>query len=255
MELYKTQKIEENITEENYQAEFNISSAQLSIEPVSRIENNAVNVFPITNTANNQNEKSLFNLKILVVEDDAINQKIARTFLEELGYQIDIAENGKQAVDFFKKNNYGAILMDIDMPIMNGINASRAIRRQEIGERTPIIALTTNPKADIEGKCLIAGMDAVATKPITMTELKQLLVRWYNPEKVGQNNNQENLTVTQQYLEEILSRTGYNITQIANESGIPKTTLIKLYQGIRKRPQKETFMRLLQFYLKIVRGN
>ncbi len=107
--------------------------------------------------------------KILVAEDNPINQKLIRTILEQQGYLVTTANNGQIAVDLYEENQYDAVLMDIDMPVMDGISATRVIK--EIDQRdsrpfTPIIALTARALAGDREKILSAGLDAHLSKPV-----------------------------------------------------------------------------------------
>lgn len=111
--------------------------------------------------------------KILVVEDNLLNQKVARIFLEDMGYGVDIAANGQQALDKFS-TEYAAILMDIGLPDMDGCNVCIAIRQLDHGKQVPIIALTASGEY-FKSKCLAVGMNFYLTKPIIIDELKQLL--------------------------------------------------------------------------------
>ncbi len=104
-------------------------------------------------------------VKILVAEDNTVNQIVIGEMLKANGYEIDIVSNGREAVDSVKSRSYDAVLMDCQMPEMDGYEATRILRKEE-GERLPIIALTANANADDCRKCLDAGMDAYCGKPI-----------------------------------------------------------------------------------------
>ncbi len=111
-------------------------------------------------------------LKILLAEDNKINQKFAIALLEKAGHSVDIAENGLQAVDAVKRNDYDIVLMDIQMPELDGIGATAEIRELSAPKRNiPIIALTANAMAGAEQQYLAAGMDAYVSKPILAVEL------------------------------------------------------------------------------------
>lgn len=126
-------------------------------------------------------------MRILVAEDNEVNQLLIRELLELQGIQVEIAGNGKEAVDMVKANGYDLCLMDIHMPVMSGIEATRAIRR-EVSEDFPIIALSAAVmREDIE-KGYEAGMNDYLHKPIEMDKLKKAIVKWQskNKEKVLQ---------------------------------------------------------------------
>lgn len=109
------------------------------------------------------------NKKILLVEDNELNFEIAKTVLEEAGFIIDGASNGKEAVDKATNNTYDVILMDIQMPIMDGYEATKELRR--LGNRTPIIAMTANAFSEDKKKAKEVGMDAYISKPIDVKTL------------------------------------------------------------------------------------
>ena len=104
---------------------------------------------------------------ILLVEDNKINQKIVILSLEKLVKNIDIANNGKEALDKFGTSNYDVILMDIQMPVMDGFLATKKIREIEASTNsfTPIIAITANAMSGDRETCLAAGMDEYISKP------------------------------------------------------------------------------------------
>nr|NQU92195.1 response regulator [Bacteroidota bacterium] len=129
-------------------------------------------------------EKLEKDLSVLLVEDNKINQKIAIFNLKKAGYLVDLAENGKDAVEKFESGNYDLILMDILMPIMNGFKATEKIRAIEsksdgagkkINNRIPIVALTANAMKGDREACLAAGMDGYISKPFKQAELVELL--------------------------------------------------------------------------------
>lgn len=117
--------------------------------------------------------------RILVADDNEINQVVACKFLQKLGYEVEVARNGREAVEAASRTPYDAILMDCEMPELNGYDATRAIRQREMGRenRIPVIALTGHASADDERVCLNAGMDAVLTKPVTLPALRGTLDR------------------------------------------------------------------------------
>ncbi|MFZ4462332.1 MAG: response regulator [Bacteroidales bacterium] len=113
-------------------------------------------------------------LKVLIVEDNELNQKFALALVHKFGYLSDVAENGLVALDLFKKNTYDLILMDIQMPEMNGIEATKEIRKLEGMNnlvRTPIIAVTAFAMEHDRRNCIDAGMDEFLTKPYKPSDL------------------------------------------------------------------------------------
>lgn len=117
-------------------------------------------------------------LKVLVVEDNKVNQQLALRFLERLGQKADVAENGAEAVEAASQKPYDVILMDMQMPVMNGIEAAKAIRAGHGPNRTaPIIAMTANASDEDRDACRDAGMDGFEPKPITLARLHGVLAR------------------------------------------------------------------------------
>ncbi len=118
--------------------------------------------------------------KLLLVEDNKINQLVAGKLLEKFGYAYDIAENGIEAVDKASSNHYDAILMDCQMPVLDGFEATKRIRQSEQAKsaHTPIIGLTANALEGDREKCLACGMDDFTTKPIKLEELASKLNYW-----------------------------------------------------------------------------
>jgi PAS domain S-box-containing protein len=118
-------------------------------------------------------------LRILVVDDNEINQVVACKFLQKIGCHAEVARNGREALDSIAKVVYDAVLMDCEMPEMNGYEATQEIRRQEQNttNHLPIIALTGHASSEDEQKCRQAGMDDVVTKPMTLPTLRTKLER------------------------------------------------------------------------------
>jgi CheY-like chemotaxis protein len=125
-------------------------------------------------------ERSRHQLHILLAEDNVVNQKVAARLVERLGHSVQVAANGEQAIEACTKQKFDLILMDIQMPVMNGYDASRAIRASEQGtdRHVPIVALTAHAMKDDRGICLQAGMDDYLAKPIHPGELAAALERW-----------------------------------------------------------------------------
>ena len=118
-------------------------------------------------------------LRILLVEDNFLNQKFTKTALTKAGHNVDIAENGKVAVEKFTANSYDVILMDVQLPIMDGIEATRQIRtiEKQRGTHTPIIAVTAYALDRDKTRCLEAGMDLFLPKPFKPPQLFALIER------------------------------------------------------------------------------
>lgn len=117
------------------------------------------------------------NLKILLAEDNLVNQKVARHILNNLGYGADVAQNGLEALECLQKKAYDVILMDIQMPELDGLAATRRIRAEFPPERQPrIIAMTANAMPGDREECLRAGMNDYLSKPIVIADLQALLM-------------------------------------------------------------------------------
>jgi signal transduction histidine kinase/DNA-binding response OmpR family regulator len=116
-------------------------------------------------------------LRILVVEDMAVNQKVAKGMLRSLGHLVDIAEDGEAALAKVKSRPYDLIFMDMQMPRMNGLEATAAIRALESGKSVPIIAMTANVFATDRDTCLAGGMDDFVGKPINVPDLAAAIAR------------------------------------------------------------------------------
>ena len=116
--------------------------------------------------------------RVLLVEDNEINQEVAIGLLEDAAIHVDLAENGEIAVRMAQETDYDAVLMDMQMPVMDGIEATRAIRSDARFQDLPIIAMTANAMAADREKCLKAGMNDHIGKPIDPDELFSVLLRW-----------------------------------------------------------------------------
>jgi two-component system, sensor histidine kinase and response regulator len=132
-------------------------------------------------------------LKILLAEDNAINQKLAAILLQKAGYSVDSVENGLLAFERVKNGRYNAVLMDVQMPEMDGFEASRQIRAWEGGGRhIPIIAMTAHALKGDRELCLEAGMDDYVSKPLDPRVLMQILDRWTQTSRLTHLEKPEN---------------------------------------------------------------
>jgi CheY-like chemotaxis protein/HPt (histidine-containing phosphotransfer) domain-containing protein len=123
--------------------------------------------------------------RVLVVEDNPINQEVMTEILRELGYEADLADNGQRALELLEERSYPLILMDCQMPVLDGYQTTAEIRQREEGERrVPIIACTAHALAEERAKVLAAGMDDYISKPVSQQALADALERWW-PEDAG----------------------------------------------------------------------
>ncbi|HEX3028638.1 MAG TPA: CHASE4 domain-containing protein [Clostridia bacterium] len=117
---------------------------------------------------------------VLIVEDNPVNRKLAVMQFEKLGISVSIANNGQEAVDYLKANQCKLIFMDCQMPVMDGFEATKQIRKQEasLGRHTTIIAMTANAMQGDQEKCIASGMDDYISKPVNIQKLKEKLEKW-----------------------------------------------------------------------------
>ncbi len=132
-------------------------------------------------------------LRILLAEDNPTNQKLAVALLGQLGFRVDVAGNGLEVLDALERQTYDLVLMDMQMPEMDGLEATRGIRRQWPGKEGPrIVAMTANAMQGDRERCLAVGMDDYVSKPVRVDELVQALVRtgdalnaWVEPQEIS----------------------------------------------------------------------
>lgn len=136
-----------------------------------------------------------FNGTVLLVEDNPVNQQVASAMLARLGLQFILANNGQEAIELIKSNHFDLILMDCQMPIMDGYEATAAIRQlpEDYGKNLPIIALTANAMSDDRQKCLDAGMNDFLSKPYTMAQLESIFSRWLSTNNANLSSKQSPL--------------------------------------------------------------
>jgi CheY-like chemotaxis protein len=158
------------------------------IEPTGRHSAGSPPDKPLVTRHTLKETAALTRCRVLIVEDDEINQKIAVRMLEKLGCRADVAANGQEAVEAVSGTNYSLIFMDSQMPEMDGFQATALIRaseqsaalgrKKENGPHTPIIAMTANAMPGDKERCLSAGMDDYVSKPVTQHVLRAVLYRW-----------------------------------------------------------------------------
>jgi CheY-like chemotaxis protein len=140
------------------------------------VELGGAQVAPVPQSGGRSGARSA--LRVLLAEDNAVNQKLALRMLENLGYEADLAVNGLEALEALRRKEYDAVLMDVEMPEMDGLEAARCIHREWSGyERPRVIAMTANAMQGDREICLAAGMDDYVSKPIHRDELADALRR------------------------------------------------------------------------------
>jgi CheY-like chemotaxis protein len=120
-------------------------------------------------------------VRVLVVEDELINQMVCRQVLQKMGIEVAVAENGQQAIDAVTSDRFDLLLMDCQMPVMDGYLATRSIRATEQAQglpRLPIVALTAHAMRGDREACIEAGMDDYLSKPFEISDLQDKLQQW-----------------------------------------------------------------------------
>ncbi|MDQ5985713.1 MAG: Sensor histidine kinase RcsC [Syntrophus sp. SKADARSKE-3] len=178
---------------------------------------------------------------VLLVEDNEFNQQLASELLTDAGFVVDIAANGRKALEMIAGRTYDVVLMDMQMPVMDGVTATVEIRKQEAFRKLPIIAMTANVMAADIQKCQDAGMNDHIAKPIDPDELFSKLVKWVN---IGRTDKLPSDTAVPE------KAVAGNIVQEANTVGqddLPHIPGLDTEQGLKRVLGKK------DFYLKILR--
>jgi signal transduction histidine kinase/ligand-binding sensor domain-containing protein/ActR/RegA family two-component response regulator len=130
-------------------------------------------------SANHEEQLTGTPLRILLAEDNLVNQRLARRVLEKRGHSVEVATTGTQAISILARQSFDLVLMDVQMPEMNGLEATAAIRKKELGDDShiPIIAMTAHAMKGDRERCLQAGMDGYLTKPLKVAELYEAMDR------------------------------------------------------------------------------
>jgi len=125
-------------------------------------------------------------LQVLIAEDNIVNQIVARRLLEKQGFRVEVVCNGKEALQALQRRRYDLVLMDVQMPEMDGVEATRTFRQMEQagGAHVPIVALTADHGPENRQRCLDAGMDGYILKPIDMKALRYLIEQLLPPRPV-----------------------------------------------------------------------
>ena len=141
---------------------------------------------PILRSAEEHLQMDFAGTRILLAEDEPITQEISRCLLEEVELVVDVAENGQQALVLARQHRYALILMDMQMPLLNGLEATKAIRADSLNQDTPILAMTANAFDEDRATCFAAGMNEHISKPVDPDKLYETLLTWLsNPRLNG----------------------------------------------------------------------
>ena len=160
-----------------------VFSFKISAKKSNRIYYPASDIsFTRTNQINIFDSVDQEKLTILIVEDNLVNQVVAQKMLERLGFESDIAQNGKEALAMTQQKHYNIILMDIEMPVMDGFEATKHMRERDhrLNQHSTIIAMTANAMQEDKERCLAAGMDDFISKPVTLNSIESVLSKWVN---------------------------------------------------------------------------
>ncbi len=174
---------------------------------------------------------------LLLVEDNEINQKVAAEILTEAGIMVDIADNGYEGIDAIKRKEYDAVLMDVQMPELDGFSAVKMIRSDKRFKELPIIAMTANAMKGDKERCLEAGMNDYVAKPINTEELFTTLRRWVHGKNPGHVVETEKRGVS---FEDNFPRTieGVNITESLERLGNNRKLYFSLLKDFVRRNTK-----------------
>lgn len=179
---------------------------------------------------------------VLVVEDNEINQQVIRELLVNEGIIVTIASNGKEACDLISKNSYQLVFMDLQMPEMDGFEATREIRKKHTNEKLPIIAMTADAMSGVKERTLKAGMNEYLTKPIDITKLYAMLGKYLDSKEISIKEIEEKLVIHD--IDEIPDIRGINISEglnrVAGNRKLYKSILVKF-----KNSNKDTISKIL----------
>ncbi|MDQ7090433.1 MAG: response regulator [Methylococcales bacterium] len=178
------------------------------------------------------NPEKIINSRLLLVEDNEINQLVACELLENKGVNVTIANNGREAVEIAAQQSFDLVLMDIQMPIMDGHQASRAIRKHLTKDKLPIVAMTAHAMSDDKERCFSAGMNDHLAKPIDPTALYTVLAKYLHKT-------------------EIIETAQPTVNLKNNADGFPQMKGINFQSGMERVGQNRTlYLKLLQMFIK-----
>lgn len=167
--------------------------------------------------------------KILLVEDNLINQEVAFMLLESMNMEISVADNGEAAVTLMEQHDFDLVFMDVQMPVMDGLAATRAIRRLPGCREVPILAITANAFGEDRERCLAAGMNDHIAKPIELEKLQAVLIKWLPIRRPSLADHAD-----QQCIEDATSLTDGDVRLLAID-GLDETVGLRLVHGDREK--------------------
>ncbi len=213
-------------------------------QQVHKVDHSALT--PVLNFPNTKERPSL-DCHVLVAEDNETNREVFKEMLRELGYKVTMAKDGKEAVELFMKYLPDLVLMDCQMPIMDGYQATDEIRKNEkkLNIETPILAITAHAMKGDRDHCLIAGMNDYLTKPFKIEELKTILMRW--------DQRKKNTTSD---IKTDIPRQPENIPIISQETKIFKggtaaidSTVLQAIKDLQIEGESSLLLRVLDIYI------
>lgn len=214
-------------------------NASTLFDTAIRVISSAKDTKPTVQNKDMQLDISLEKIKgasILLVEDNEFNQEVAVGLLEDGELNIDIANNGQEAIDMIARKHYDLVLMDIQMPVMDGLTATREIRKDERFRQLPILAMTANVMQQDKEKSLAAGMNGHLAKPIDPDELFSALLKWIKKDSIEATPSESNAET--------------KLTEIHYDDGIPMIDGLDYKQGLKRVLGKtQRYLEMLQKYV------
>lgn len=230
-----TAQLRKNVSEEK------ISTSQLKIHNRNEIkEDLTINVIE-------EYLGKIEKIHILLVEDNELNQQVAVELLSDLGIVMDIAENGEQAIEKINSSYYDMVLMDMQMPVMDGITATKEIRKNSKFAHLPIVGITANAMVQDREKCMQSGMNDYLPKPIDPIKLFEMVKKWIPNKRIP---NKEIRSISEKNFHEV----NFNISGLDSEAGLrrilgKKKSYIKLLRKYASG-QKNIFLKLEEMLAK-----
>ena len=218
------QEIVRQATDINFAAIVNkpIPQSQLYQVLVRAISGAPIKVKSTDTSLVNANLADEIPLNILLAEDMVVNQKVALLILKQMGYRADVASNGEEVLEALRRQPYDVVLMDVHMPEMDGLTATKLIHQEWNTNRPRIIAMTANAMTGDREKCLAAGMDDYVSKPIRVEELREAICRGVLQNALARENEQdeeisENTAIDRSVLESLCEMAGEEASLLLEE--------------------------------------